>query len=51
MKDAAPMKAELLTRYDRYIVDEVLPLIRKDCGDGEKSTLNYRRESGSIFFR
>jgi esterase/lipase superfamily enzyme len=27
-------KAELLTRYDRYIVDEVLPLIRKDVGDG-----------------
>src|SRR5512132_808357 len=23
------LKAELLTRYDRYIVDEVLPLIRK----------------------
>jgi len=26
-------KAELLTRYDRYIVDEVLPLIRNDTGD------------------
>src|SRR5437764_3124073 len=24
------LKAELLTRYDRYIVDEVLPLIRKE---------------------
>src|SRR5882762_4010818 len=27
------LKAELLTRYDRYITDEVLPLIRKDAGD------------------
>jgi esterase/lipase superfamily enzyme len=26
------LKAELLTRYDRYIVDEVLPLIRNDAG-------------------
>lgn len=26
-------KAELLTRYDRYITDEVLPLIRNDTGD------------------
>src|SRR4029079_6125099 len=25
------LKAELLTRFDRYITDEVLPLIRKDC--------------------
>ncbi len=25
-------KAELLTRYDRYIVEEVLPLIRNECG-------------------
>jgi len=25
-------KAELLTRYDRYILDEVLPLIRNECG-------------------
>ena len=28
-----PWKAELLTRYDRYITDEVLPLIRNDAGD------------------
>jgi esterase/lipase superfamily enzyme len=28
-----PWKAELLTRYDRYITDEVLPLIRNDTGD------------------
>jgi esterase/lipase superfamily enzyme len=25
-------KAELLTRYDRYITDEVLPLIKNECG-------------------
>lgn len=25
-------KAELLTRYDRYILEEVLPLIRNECG-------------------
>ena len=25
-------KAELLSRYDRYITDEVLPLIRNECG-------------------
>ncbi len=25
-------KVELLTRYDRYIIDEVLPLIRNECG-------------------
>jgi esterase/lipase superfamily enzyme len=31
--EASPqLKAELLTRYDRYIVDEVLPLIRQDAG-------------------
>src|SRR5712664_3290586 len=26
------LKAELLTRFDRYITDEVLPLIRNDAG-------------------
>jgi len=26
------MKAELLTRFDRYITDEVLPLIRNEAG-------------------
>src|SRR5437016_13842223 len=26
------LKAELLTRYDRYIVDELLPLIRNENG-------------------
>jgi esterase/lipase superfamily enzyme len=35
LNEQAPpnVKAELLTRYDRYIVDEVLPAIRKDTGD------------------
>ena len=33
-EQASPtLKAELLTRYDRYVVDEVLPLIRQDTGD------------------
>jgi esterase/lipase superfamily enzyme len=27
-----PLKAELLTRYDRYITEEVLPLIRHEAG-------------------
>ncbi len=32
--EASPqLKAELLTRYDRYVTDEVLPLIRNECGD------------------
>lgn len=26
-------KVEMLNRYDRYILDEVLPLIRNECGD------------------
>jgi esterase/lipase superfamily enzyme len=31
------LKAELLTRYDRYLTDEVLPLIRRDTGqDGAR---------------
>lgn len=29
----AHMKAQLLTQYDRYITDEVLPLIRNECGE------------------
>lgn len=31
-KASPAWKAELLTRYDRYIMDEVLPLIRNECG-------------------
>ncbi len=29
-------KVEMLTRYDRYIMEEVLPLIRNECGDDAK---------------
>jgi len=33
-EQASPQwKAELLTRYDKYLTDEVLPLIRNDTGD------------------
>jgi esterase/lipase superfamily enzyme len=33
-EQASPQwKAELLSRYDRYVTDEVLPLIRNDTGD------------------
>ena len=36
-KQASPQwKVEILTRYDRYIMEEVLPLIRNECGDGAK---------------
>ena len=29
-------KADMLTRYDHYVVDEVLPLIRNECGQDAK---------------
>ncbi len=45
------LKAELLTRYDRYIIDEVLPLIRKECGDGENRPTNDGSEFGCVSFR
>src|SRR5712671_2259455 len=32
----AHLKAELLTQYDRYITDEVLPLIRQDSGENSR---------------
>ncbi len=32
-KASPQWKAELLSRYDRYVTDEVLPLIRNECGD------------------
>src|SRR5919199_3594003 len=38
-EQASPQwKAELLTRYDRYIVDEVLPLIRNETGGSRPLT-------------
>jgi esterase/lipase superfamily enzyme len=36
---APPVKAELLTRYDRYVMEEVLPLIRNDTGHGSARPL------------
>lgn len=36
-EQASPQwKAELLTRYDRYVLEEVLPLIRDECGQDAK---------------
>ena len=36
-RQASPQwKAELLTRYDHYILNDVLPLIRNECGFGAK---------------
>ena len=32
------LKAELLSRYDHYVMDEVLPLIRQDAGDARPLT-------------
>jgi len=29
-------KVEMLSRYDKYIMDEVLPLIRNECGEDAK---------------
>lgn len=36
LNDSAPdhVKGEMLARFDRYVTDEVLPLIRQDVGDG-----------------
>ena len=42
------LKAELLTRYDRYILDEVLPLIRNDCGDGENRPITTGASLGAF---
>jgi esterase/lipase superfamily enzyme len=42
------LKAELLTHYDRYIIDEVLPMIRKDCGDGESRPLTTGASLGAF---
>lgn len=42
------LKAELLSRYDRYLTDEVLPLIRRDCGDGENRPLTTGASLGAF---
>src|ERR1700754_3442813 len=44
----AHLKAELLSRYDRYIVDEVLPLIRNECGDGETRPITTGASLGAF---
>src|SRR4029453_14672873 len=44
----APMKAELLTRYDRYITDEVLPLIRNDCGNSDSRPITTGASLGAF---
>jgi esterase/lipase superfamily enzyme len=43
-----PWKAELLTRYDRYITDEVLPLIRKDTGDAQARPITTGASLGAF---
>jgi esterase/lipase superfamily enzyme len=43
-----PWKAELLTRYDRYITDEVLPLIRKDTGDANARPITTGASLGAF---
>jgi esterase/lipase superfamily enzyme len=43
-----PWKAELLTRYDRYITDEVLPLIRQDTGDSQARPITTGASLGAF---
>lgn len=42
-----PVKAELLMRYDRYIIEEVLPLIRRDVGDEQARPLTTGASLGA----
>src|SRR6266851_7479788 len=42
------LKAELLTQYDRYITDEVLPLIRKDSGNDDARPLTTGASLGAF---
>jgi esterase/lipase superfamily enzyme len=42
------MKAELLTRFDRYITEEVLPLIRRDSGDENARPLTTGASLGAF---
>ena len=44
----APLKAELLAQYDRYITDEVLPLIRKDAGQDDIRPLTTGASLGAF---
>ncbi|HEY0408192.1 MAG TPA: alpha/beta hydrolase-fold protein [Pyrinomonadaceae bacterium] len=48
-EQASPqIKAELLTRYDRYITDEVLPLIRKDTGQQDARPITTGASLGAF---
>src|SRR5262245_6217806 len=42
------LKAELLTLYDRYITDEVLPLIHKDTGNHDTRVLTTGASLGAF---
>ena len=58
LNDAAPPQEKVawLNRYDGYISEEVLPLIRQDCGGGEVKPIVVGISlgaylAGNIFFR
>jgi esterase/lipase superfamily enzyme len=42
------LKAELLTRYDRYITEELLPLIRNENDESVFTSNDDRRKSGAL---
>jgi esterase/lipase superfamily enzyme len=42
------LKAQLLTQYDRYLTDEVLPLIRKDTGQDDARPLTTGASLGAF---
>ncbi len=42
------MKAQLLTQFDRYITDEVLPLIRNECGGDDGRPLTTGASLGAF---
>jgi esterase/lipase superfamily enzyme len=50
LNEQAPpnIKAELLTRYDRYMMDEVLPFIRNDMGDSRARPLTTGASLGAF---
>jgi esterase/lipase superfamily enzyme len=48
-EQASPQwKAELLTRYDKYITDEVLPLIRNDTGHAQARPITTGASLGAF---
>src|SRR5437588_4711415 len=42
------LKAELLTQYDRYVADEVLPLIRRDTGQQDARPMTTGASLGAF---